>query len=105
LIPAQPQDINVGNVAYSKTDPDLIAFNVIDQTASDVWIANFETGDLFPLNIPGVSFNGNAIVDGDRPSFSPEDRYLCFTSADNSAMCYFDGSNGQVILQTFTQAV
>lgn len=104
LVPAQPQDVNIGNVTYSKTDPDIIAFNVVDPTTSDVWIGNFESGDIFPLEIWKRAINSVAISDADRPSFSPNDAFICFTSAANNALCYIDGA-GQVSYVAYNQAL
>lgn len=105
LVPAQPEDVNVGNVIYSKTDPDIIAFNVINSQGSDVWIGNFENGDMFPLGIPNVAIGGNAVVDADRPCFRPDDSYLCFTSANNKAICFLRAGDGQVTFLAFTDAL
>ncbi len=105
LVPSQPEGISIGNVTYSKTDPDMIAFNVIDGSSSDVWIGEFESGDIFALGLTNLTLGGNPLLDADRPSFSPNDRYICFTSAANKAICFFDGTNGQVSFLSFDQAV
>ncbi|MCH8962473.1 MAG: M4 family metallopeptidase, partial [Bacteroidetes bacterium] len=42
LIPAQPTEISLGNITYSNTDPDRVAFNTIDDTNTwDVLIGDF----------------------------------------------------------------
>ena len=71
LLPAQPEGISVGNVQYSSTDPDRIAYSYIDDGSNywDIKIDNFASneGDDY------LQLSGRDI---ERPSFSPDDRYL-----------------------------
>jgi hypothetical protein len=99
LIPAQSFDISVGNIAYSKLDPDLVAFNVIDENGLfDVYLANFETGQTVGLGLPDLS---TPIVDGERPTFAPDNSGLAFVSPANDAIIFMDLSNGQLGALTF----
>ncbi|QXD14199.1 M4 family metallopeptidase [Rhodocaloribacter litoris] len=95
LLPAQPPALSVGNITYSSGDPDFVAFNVIDN-ASGVWdvaLGNFETGELYTLNVPGTPISGVTITDGRRPSFAPDDTQLVFSTAQYGALIFFDGQN------------
>lgn len=105
LVATQPNDINIGNVTYSKTNPDLIAFNALNSTASDVVVASFEKSGMVALDIPSRTINGQNILDAERPTFSPNDRYLAFSSAANNAMLYFDGTNNSLSFSAFAQAL
>jgi Zn-dependent metalloprotease len=105
LVPTQPNDINIGNVTYSKTNPDLIAFNALDNTSADIVVASFENNGMVALNIPGRTIDGQTILDAERPTFSPNDRYLAFSSAVNHAMLYFDGTNNSLSYSAFAQAL
>jgi Zn-dependent metalloprotease len=71
LLPAQPEGISVGNVQYSSTDPDRVAYSYI-QDGNNYWdinIVNFaENGEDLFLQFPGR--------DVERPSFSPDDKQL-----------------------------
>ena len=95
LIPAQPSDVNVGNITYSSTDPDLIAFNVITDEF-DTFIGNFETGEIEALGIPGFTFNDVPITDGQRPSFSPDDTQLVFSSPEFGGLFFYDRGAGSL---------
>ena len=71
LLPAQPEGVSVGNVQYSSTDPDRIAYSYIDEANNywDIVVVNFAEADedqriRFPTR------------DVERPSFSPDDQYL-----------------------------
>ncbi len=71
LLPAQPEGISVGNVQYSSTDPDRIAYSYIEDGNNywDVKIENFASHE----NDDFLQLSGRDI---ERPSFSPDDRYL-----------------------------
>lgn len=94
LIPAQPEGISVGNIIYSNTDPDVVAFNVVsDNGVYDIALANFETGDLFELGLYNNTINGNNILDADKPSFSPNDNFMTFASVANRSLLFLNGGN------------
>jgi bacillolysin len=105
LVPAQPEDISIGNVTYSKTNPDLIAFNMLDATSSDVVVASFENNAMVALDMPNHTINGQNILDADRPTFSPNDRSLAFTSAANDAILFFDGATNQLTFTALAQPI
>lgn len=95
LIPAQPEDVSVGNVTYSNTDPDVLAYNVIGQV-EDVTAVNFATNTEQALSIQTFNIQGNPILDADRPTFSPDDRQICFTTAAQQAFLFYTRSNNQL---------
>jgi Zn-dependent metalloprotease len=106
LISSQPTNVSVGNVTYSNTNPDVIAFNYIDPTGKfDVYVGNFDTGQLRALNIPSFTFGGTSVVDGERPTFSPDDKFVCFTSALKKALFFYDSQSSQLTASTFTVAL
>lgn len=93
LIPAQPSDVSVGNVTYSNTNPDVIAFNFIDDTW-DVVVGNFEEGTTTELGIPNFTLEGSPINDASRPSFSPDDSEISFTSAEHGVLLFYNLASG-----------
>lgn len=106
LIPAQPEGISVGNIIYSNTDPDVVAFNVIDETGTyDIALANFETGDLFELGLYNNTINGSNILDADKPSFAPNDNFMTFASAANRSLLFLNGANLNLTYLQFQQAL
>lgn len=106
LIPAQPEGISVGNIIYSNTDPDIVAFTVIGVTGTyDIAIANFETGDLFELGLYNNSINGSNILDADRPSFAPNDNYMTFSSVANRSLLFLNGANLNLTYLQFQAAL
>ena len=71
LLPAQPIGISVGNIQYSSTDPDYFAYSYI-QDESNTW-------DIKLVNFAETGQDGDLIFksrDVERPSFSPDDKYL-----------------------------
>ena len=97
LIPAQPAEISVGNIVYSRTNPDVVAFNVVEfddqgSPVFDVFLANFETGDLGGLDLPSVTDNQGSqiLLDGERPSFAPDDAFMVFGSAATTSLWFYD---------------
>jgi len=71
LLPAQPEGVSVGNVQYSSTDPDRVAYSYIDE-ANNYW-------DLVIVNFAGANENQRIQFPGrdvERPSFSPDDQSL-----------------------------
>ena len=103
LIPAQTTNVDIGNVAYSNTSPDIIIFNAISAGVEDIAIANFKTNMITSLNASQYKVNV-PITDADKPSFSPSDHQFTFSSAlNNSIMFYdFDKSTNPVSLWQFT---
>jgi PKD repeat protein len=99
LIPGQPTNITVGNVTYSNTNPDLIAFNVLDEQGIwDVIVGNFETGGFTALELSSYTLNNIPITDGLRPTFAPDDSFVSFTSPDLGVMLFSDGTNAPSFL-------
>lgn len=97
LVPAQSADVSLGNITYANTDPDVVAFNVIDgRNVWDIVVANLTGAGSVSLNIPGRVIGGGTVVDAARPTFSPDDRLLAFSSAANNALFVLDGSSGQI---------
>ncbi len=94
FIPAQPSDISVGNIAYSNTDPDIAAFNVINTDGTwDVYVANFETGEGGALGIPSIpAGDGTTFDDAERPTFAPDDSFIAMSSTSFPGLLFFDGS-------------
>ncbi|HOT98535.1 MAG TPA: M4 family metallopeptidase [bacterium] len=71
LLPAQPEGVSVGNVQYSSTDPDRVAYSYIDEANNywDIVVVNFaEANQNQRIQFPAR--------DVERPSFSPDDQYL-----------------------------
>ena len=92
LIAAQPEGVSIGNIVYSNTDPDVTAFNVIDKEGTwDVVMAG--PSGVRAFQMPRYTADGQAIVDAERPTFSPTDDYLIFTSASMSKMFFYDVSD------------
>ncbi|MBI3110494.1 MAG: M4 family metallopeptidase, partial [Ignavibacteriales bacterium] len=106
LISSQPSNVSIGNITYSNTNPDLVAFNYIDATGKfDTYVGNFDTGELRALNIPSFSMNGAAITDGERPTFSPNDAVLCFSSPKLKALLFYEAASGQLSSAPFQVAL
>lgn len=106
LIPAQPEGISVGNIIYSNTDPDVVAFNIIgDNGVYDIALANFETGDLFELALYNNNINGSNILDADKPSFSPNDNFMTFASVANKSLLFLNGANLNLTYLQFQSAL
>jgi bacillolysin len=106
LVGSQPNNVSIGNLSYSNTDPDFIAFNYVDATGKfDIYVANFNTGQIQPLGIPTFSLNGAAIVDAERPTFSPDDAKLCFSSPAQKALLFFEGATSKLTYQAFQVAL
>jgi hypothetical protein len=105
LVGSQPNNISIGNVSYSNTDPDFIAFNYVDATGKfDVYVANFNTGQTQALNIPSFTLN-SPIVDAERPTFSPDDAKLCFSTPAQKALLFFEGATGKLTYSPFQVAL
>ncbi|MCX6144404.1 MAG: M4 family metallopeptidase [Ignavibacteriales bacterium] len=105
LVGSQPNNVSIGNVSYSNTDPDLIAFNYVDATGKfDTYVGNFNTGQIQALNIPSFTLNG-PIIDAERPSFSPDDAKLCFSSPAQKALLFFEGATSKLTYAPFQVAL
>lgn len=97
LVPAQSTDYSLGNITYSNTDPDVIAFNVVNpQNVWDIVVGDLTGSGFSQLNIPGRNIGGLTVTDAARPTFSPDDKLLAFTSAANNALFVMQGSSGQI---------
>ncbi len=95
LIPGQSADVSLGNMSYSKTDPDVVAFNTIAADGSyDVVVADYEAGRLYELNMADYSYNGTPITDAQRPSFSPDGSQILVSSPEHNALLVIDGEEG-----------
>jgi hypothetical protein len=91
LVPAQPSSISIGNINYSSRRTDWITFNTMTTQNTDIVVANFEQGIMAPLELPEAN-----ILDSWRPSFSPDDRFLTFTSPSNTALLFYNFANQEV---------
>jgi hypothetical protein len=112
LIPAQPADISIGNITYSSTNPDIISFNVVTSNefgnpVFDIALADFETGDLGTLDLPSITdeFGNPILLDGERPSFAPDDRFIVFGSVSLNSLIFYDFSTGEFPSIPFNQAI
>ena len=106
LIGSQPNNVSIGNLTYSNTDPDFLAFNYVDATGKfDTYVANFNTGQVQALNIPSNSLSGSAITDAERPTFSPDDTKLCLSSPAKKSLLVFDAGTGKITPATFQVAL
>jgi bacillolysin len=107
LVGSQPSNVSIGNITYSNTNPDLVAFNYIDASGRfDTYVANFDKGQAQALNIPNFKTStGAAIVDAERPTFSPDDSKLCISSPALSALLFYDPATGGLSSLPFQQAL
>jgi Zn-dependent metalloprotease len=106
LVGSQPSNISIGNITYSNTNPDLVAFNYVDATGKfDTYVGNFDTGQLKALNIPSFSLNGVAVTDAERPTFSPDDAKLCLSSPKLKALLFYDAASEQLSIAPFQVAL
>ncbi len=98
LIPNQTSELNVGNINYSRTNPDIIAYNVFDfdNGEMDITLVDFEEDEVLDLNITSIDFNGASITDAERPAFSPNDDYLVFNSTEFMGLFFLDLENGDL---------
>lgn len=107
LYPNQSQDIQTGNITYSKTNPDIIAFNEFNTKTdeSDVIIVDYEENVLYDLNISSVTVLGNPIIDAQAPSFSPSDEYLAFASIEFPGFFFVDLETAELDYLAFEEPV
>lgn len=91
LIPAADATINIGNISYSNANPQLVTFNAISAGTEDVFVADFDKGSLDALGVYTKNINGgSAILDANRPTFSPNDKELVFSTASNNSLLFYD---------------
>jgi hypothetical protein len=104
LIGSQPTNVSIGNISYGNTNPDLVAFNHIDETGKfDTYVANFDLGQAVALNIPTYTSGGAAIVDAERPTFSPTDGKICLSSPALGALLFYDAATKGLSAKSFGQ--
>ena len=105
LIGSQPSNVSIGNITYSNTNPDVVAFNYLDPTGKfDTYLGNFDTGQLKALNIPGIKTNsGVSIVDAERPTFSSDDAQLCLSSPALNSLLFYNIQTGGLTAATYQQ--
>jgi hypothetical protein len=101
LIPSQPYGYDIGNISYSSTNPGFVAFNAIDLVGDeDVVLADFDNNQIGSLNLPTTaSINGSPVIDGDRPTFSPNDGMLTWSSVANNSLMFLNSSSQVTYLQ------
>ncbi len=77
LFSNRPEDISVGNATFSETSPQIIAFDLVDDSdnSMSLYTANIETGDLVEI------FNNQVLG---FPSFAPDDNTLYFSALDEN---------------------
>jgi bacillolysin len=90
MIPGQPVDISIGNITYSKLHPNILAFNTMQNNTGvmDIVLVNFNRNTQTNFNLPTSSIGGTPLTDGSRPSFSPDNKYLTFSSAQFGALFF-----------------
>ncbi|HEY3267572.1 MAG TPA: M4 family metallopeptidase [Armatimonadota bacterium] len=88
LVPGQTTSTQLGNLSYSNTSPNVIAYNAITFNWDTVIRRN---GDDTALNIPYILLTDNTfLTDGQRPTFSPDDKQVCFTSPARKWLAFYD---------------
>ena len=85
LLPPQGDGVDVGNVNYSNTDPDVITFNIVQEDRTDIAIGDFSSGRVVSLD-----FSALDVTQAWRPSFSPDDTELVFYNPDNNELVITD---------------
>jgi hypothetical protein len=90
MIPGQPVDISIGNITYSKLHPNILAFNTMQNNTGvmDVVLVDFNRNTQAAFNLPAVSIGGSPLIDGSRPTFSPDNKYLTYSSAQFGALFF-----------------
>lgn len=96
LLAAQPEGISAGNITYSNTDPDLIAFNVFDDATGEFanYVASMASGEMFLVDT-------GTTTDAQRPSFSPDDGSVVMSSPAQGQLLFYDGSTDQLSTVSF----
>ena len=84
LLPPQPDGVSAGNVEYSSTNPDVIAFNYIDENDNwDIKIYNYDN----PSENLWITFPDRNVQ---RPSFSHDDNALVVDRFTDSKLLVLD---------------
>ncbi|MEN3026464.1 MAG: M4 family metallopeptidase [Chlorobiota bacterium] len=98
LVPPNPAEYSLGNITYSNTDPDIIAFNYYSHQTEvyETVLANLQTGQVAVLGTSQWTYNGQPLLDVQRPSFSPDNRYLALVSPGAGLLIVADLQQGQV---------
>jgi bacillolysin len=98
LLPAQPSQISVGNITYSSSDANVVAFNSFENSSGifDVWVADFSAGQLYGLDLPSYSLGGQPLRDAQRPTFAPDDSFMSFTSPRAGVILFTDLQTGEL---------
>lgn len=92
LVPAQSDEVSIGNINFAKINSNKIAFNVISSSnVFDTYVADFTSANSeFNLNLPNFTIAGRPIIDAERPTFSTDDRFVCLSSPENKALVFYD---------------
>ncbi len=98
LIPPRPREFSLGNITYSNTDPDLVAFNYFDHRTGtfETVVANLQTRQIAALGTSQWSYQGQPLRDVQRPSFSPDSRFLALVSPEHGLLLVVDLTSGNV---------
>lgn len=98
LVPPRPGEFSLGNITYSNTDPDIVAFNYVDHRTGifETLLANFQTGQVVSLGTSQWTYQGQPLHDVQRPSFSPDNRYLALVSPRAGLLIAVDLQQGQI---------
>ncbi|HRK74296.1 MAG TPA: M4 family metallopeptidase, partial [Rhodothermales bacterium] len=102
LVPGYGTGLSVGNVTYSKTNPDLVAYNVIEPNEQDVVMTNLDTQEDLLASFPSWTIKGQAINDANRPTFSPDDQYIAATSEAHKALLFYERATNKVTQLSFS---
>jgi bacillolysin len=106
MIPAADGNIDIGNICYSNTNPELVVFNSIDAGGNeDVVLADFDSNVVVSLGVPfgtvRIPGNANPIVDANRPTLTYDDGLLVFSTEANKSIMFFDGTGYQYLQYQF----
>lgn len=102
LLPGYGTDLSIGNVAYSKTNPDLVAYNVVGTDVQDVVLTNLDKQEDLLVDFPAWTINGKAINDASRPSFSPDDKFIVVTSEALKTVLFYERVADKVTQLSFS---
>ncbi|MBL7979249.1 MAG: M4 family metallopeptidase [Bacteroidetes Order II. Incertae sedis bacterium] len=102
LVPGYGTGLSVGNVTYSKTNPDLVAYNVIEPNEQDVVLTNLDTQEDVLAGFPSWTIKNQAIIDASRPTFSPDDQYIAATSEAHKALLFYERAARKVTQLSFS---
>ncbi|PAP77887.1 M4 family metallopeptidase [Rubrivirga marina] len=105
LLPPQSSGVNIGNPTYSKTDPDVLAFDVADQTGVETYVVDFSAGTVTPLGTSSFSVEGASVTDAQRPSFSPDDQTVVVSSPSTASLLFVDRQSLQASYLAFSEPI